>query len=86
MEKPEQLITAIMGEYAKDLEAANDSLCELIDSLTDENNRPLPHISLPFVEKLKDIAHSLYEMHDIRIHEDVEDMVATMKHFYKPKM
>jgi hypothetical protein len=86
MNKPEQLITVLMAEIAGRLEEANHELCTIIDSLCDENQKPLPYVSLPLVEKLKDIAHGLYELHDIELHEMTDDMTATMKHFYKPKM
>jgi hypothetical protein len=86
MNKPEELITTIMNELSGQIEEANHGLCVLIDTLTDEDGRPLPHLNADFVEKLKDIAYSLYQIHDNQIQDEIEDMVATMKHFYKPKM
>jgi hypothetical protein len=70
MNKPEQLITDFLTDYSQRAEEANHGLCKIIDSMTDENNKPLPYANVELIETLKDIAYGLFEMHHIVIPED----------------
>jgi hypothetical protein len=86
MNKPQELITVIMQELSEQIEEANQGLCEVLDTFTDENCKPLPHLNPEVIYKLKDIAYSLYCLYENQIPDEVDDMVSTMLHFYKPKM
>lgn len=70
MSNPKRLITETLTDYAERIEEANNSLCKIIDGMTDDNNRPLPYANVELIETLKDIAYGLYEMHDRLIPED----------------
>jgi hypothetical protein len=70
MSKPEKLITDFLTDYAERAEEANHGLCKIIDSMTDEDSRPLPYANTELIEALRDIAYGLFEMHHIVIPED----------------
>lgn len=70
MRNPRKLIKEALADYSERIEDANNSLCRIIDSMTDDNTRPLPYANVELIETLKDIAYGLYEMHDRLIPED----------------
>ena len=63
MKKLTTLVKEVMGVISKDVENANNNLCEIIDSLTDENGNSLPHINKDLVNRLKEVSYNLYEMY-----------------------
>jgi hypothetical protein len=68
--------------YFKDIgnnfDNASHSLNKIIDSLTDEDNKPLKHVDSRLVDSLKNISYFLYQQIDA-VEEDCQDIVETIK-------
>lgn len=83
MKKLTKLVQEVMGVISKDIEGASDNLCEIIDSLTDENGNSLPHINKDLVNKLKQVSYKLYEMHCDIIPAESDGLVDEINYYKK---
>lgn len=83
MKKLTKLVQEVMGVISKDIEGASDTLCEIIDSLTDENGNSLPHINKDLVNKLKQVSYNLYEMHCDIIPTESDGLVDEINYYKK---
>ncbi len=82
MKTPQKLTKEIMGLMREANEGFNNELCQVLDTLTDENCKPLPCISADLVEKLKDIAFSIYK-HSEEIEYSEAEIVYQIDEFMK---
>lgn len=65
MNKPEKLIADFLTDYSERIGEANHELCTIIDSMTDDDGKPLPYTNVNLVNTLKDVSYKLFEMHDL---------------------
>lgn len=83
MKKLTKLVQEVMGVISKDIEGASDTLCEIIDSLTDENGNSLPHVNKDLVNRLKEVSYNLYDMHSDIIPTESDGLVDEINYYKK---
>jgi len=79
MSKIKELVECSMDFIMEDVQEANDRLCELIDTLTDENNRALEGVDVEFLNAMKEVGNMLYVLHEETIPLEKIDIIETMK-------
>lgn len=62
---PQKLISDFLIDYSERIDEANYELCTIIDSMTDDDGRPLSYTNVKLVNTLKDVAYKLSKMHDL---------------------
>ena len=65
MENVKILVDAIMTDLSADVENTNNTLCKILDMLTDENGNALSYISEKLVLDLQDAAYGVYTIVDL---------------------
>ena len=65
MKEPRKLVNEIMTQIENDIGEYNNSLCIILDTLTDENCKALPNVNKNLVDDLQALALKLYKMTEL---------------------